>query len=440
MPYAQSLAQRKLKNFLPDILNQLRILIVYHPTPIIYIIKRMNKSLVILGRQPLLGIAELESLYGAAKIHPFGDKFALLDIDAKDVQFNRLGGIIKLASIVAELPGTDWAVVEKYLLKMTTEHLSFIPEEGKFNIGISAYGLKANTKTITSTALSIKKIVKASGRSVRIVPNKSSALSTPQVLHNHLVGAERGWEIVCIRQKNKTLIGLTMGEQDIDAYTARDQARPRRDAFVGMLPPKLAQIIINLAVGQVTHNDKVQPTTILDPFCGTGVVLQEALLMGYNVLGTDIEPRMVEYSTDNIKWLKDRWHRAIGNSRIEVGDACSHRWSLPVNTVAAETYLGRPLSNIPNPDVLQEIISPVNMIHKKFLQNLSKQLKSGTRICIAVPAWQIKHNQFKHLPFLGQLEQLGYKRIKLSLVTNDNLLYYREDQIVARELLILVKS
>lgn len=59
--------------------------------------------------------------------------------------------------------------------------------------------------------------------------------------------------------------------QDIESYTARDQARPMRDARVGMLPPKLAQIIINLAL---SNNDI---TEVLDPFCGTGVVLQEGI-------------------------------------------------------------------------------------------------------------------------------------------------------------------
>ena len=79
--------------------------------------------------------------------------------------------------------------------------------------------------------------------------------------------------------------------QDIESYTKRDRERPKRDAKVGMLPPKLAQIIINLAAGQLPE-EKLQNIcdiplgepiprrllgqTVLDPFCGTGVILQEA--------------------------------------------------------------------------------------------------------------------------------------------------------------------
>ena len=48
-----------------------------------------------------------------------------------------------------------------------------------------------------------------------------------------------------------------------------------------MLPPKLAQIIVSLSGTQPGQ-------TVLDPFCGTGVVLQEALIMGAIVYGFDL--------------------------------------------------------------------------------------------------------------------------------------------------------
>lgn len=400
----------------------------------------MSQSIVILGRQPKLGLAELESLYGAKAVHPFGNHYALLDIDAATINFDRLGGVIKLAIILTELPTIDWGQIEKYLLKMIPEHMEYIPEEGKFNLGLSSYQLPATTKQITRTALTLKKIIKATGRSVRIVPNKEAALSTPQVLHNHLIG-ERGWELVFIRKGTSTIVAMTKGEQDIDAYTARDQARPKRDAYVGMLPPKLAQTIINLAIGNVSDSKKTPPSTsILDPFCGTGVLLQEALLMGYDVQGTDLEPRMVEYSIENIKWLRDRWKRATGNVRIELGDARTHKWQQPITAVAAETYLGKPLKSIPPSEVMRTMVDEVNLLHKKFLQNLHGQIAPGSRLCIAIPAWNMGKNHFKHLPILDQLTDLGYNRIALEHAEQNDLLYYRPDQLVARELVIVIRK
>ena len=126
-----------------------------------------------------------------------------------------------------------------------------------------------------------------------------------------------------------------------------------------MLPPKLAQIIVNLATGNATtagtadsrdskSDDKVgrQNTTVLDPFCGTGVILQEAALMGYKVYGTDLEPRMVDYSKANLDWLSQRHYSnspTAADAQLEVGDATAHSWQ-NFDLAAAETYLGRPFS------------------------------------------------------------------------------------------------
>lgn len=412
-------------------------------------------SLIILGRQPELGIAELESLYGTENVIPFGKKYTLVNLPAEKIVFSRLGGSIKLASILEELPTTDWLAIEKHLLKIVTNHLDYIPKEGKFNFGLSAYDLPATVNQLTRSTLTIKKIIKKNGISVRVVPNKSTALSTAQVIHNNLAGARRGWELVCVRKNNSTLVCLTMAEQDIEAYTARDQARPKRDAYVGMLPPKLAQIIINLATGPIGEwgladsimgGNKSQSTsyhpptpTILDPFCGTGVVLQEALLMGYAVYGTDISAKMIDYSTANINWLKSKFDGINQSARIELGDATNYKWQKPINIVACETYLGSPISIMPDRDKLNKLINETNNLHKKALTNIGSQIASGTRLCLALPTWRTKKG-FAHLPVLDQIDKLGYNRIDFKHVQAKSLIYARQDQIVGRELIVLVKK
>jgi len=71
---------------------------------------------------------------------------------------------------------------------------------------------------------------------------------------------------------------------------------------------------------------------------------------------------------------------------------------------------------------------------------LAVQIASGTRICLAVPAWRTENNQFVHLSVLDQLAELGYNRIALEKVSSKDLLYFRPDQIVARELVILTRK
>lgn len=395
-----------------------------------------SQSVLILGRQPELGLAELEALHGADKLQPAGSSAAILGIDPSAVNFRRLGGSTRLARLLARLDGADWPKAEKHLRDRLPQLASQLPE-GKLKLGLSAYGFdgKLTPAKLNASGLSLKKAIKSSGRSVRLVPNTTLELNTASVLHNGLT-SPTGCELLIIRDntKNTTLLAQTVAVQDIEAYAARDQARPKRDARVGMLPPKLAQIIINLAAAN-------RPVLgLLDPFCGTGVVLQEALLMGLEASGSDLEPRMVDYSRHNIDWLQ----QAISyNGRLislEVGDATTHQWPSDIDTVAGETYLGQPFATIPPPEKLEQVRSDTNLILKKFLRNIHPQLPAGARLCLAVPAWQTSPGQFKHLPLIDQISELGYNRVSFERIREQQLLYYRQDQVVARELLVLTKQ
>lgn len=391
----------------------------------------MNQSLCVLGRQPALGLAELESLFGADTLHPAGRQAVLLDIAAKEISFDRLGGSTRLCQVLATLDTTNWHDIETHLLQALPSQLAALPA-GKLQVGLSAIDLPVRLPQLTATGLKLKKVIRSAGRSVRLIPNNSLELNTAQVLHNHLTGPT-GCELMLVRDNRQTIIAWTVAVQDITSYTLRDRGRPKRDARVGMLPPKLAQIIINL----------VKPATkgiILDPFCGTGVLLQEALLMGYGVYGTDLEPRMIEYSQKNLDWLANTYQLKTADYQLEPADATSFVWQKTIGIIATETYLGRPFTTIPQSEILAQTIAECNLIIKKFLKNIGSQVSPGTRFCLAVPAWQIRPASFKHLPLIDQIEDLGYNRVRFEHAADNALLYYRENQIVARELLVLIRK
>lgn len=407
----------------------------------------MISFVCVLGRQPAIGLAELESLYGSESVVLISPQVAGLNTDTVD--FARLGGSTRLGSVLTVLLTSDWKLVEKELQKIVRSAAFAVPASGKFHLGISAYGLGLSTAKLNASALTLKKIIRTRGVSVRVVPNNEPELSTAQVYHSHLAD-QNGAELLVIRtDDHKTLIARTVAVQNIDSYTLRDRGRPKRDARVGMLPPKLAQQIINLAVGQVTvrHESRdmsQEKTTVLDPFCGTGVVLQEALLMGYDAYGTDLEPRMVSYTQENIDWLASKFD--IPDAELEVGDATTHKWQnsrfhIPGSkvVVACETYLGRPFTDAPNHAVLEQTVTDVNGILKKFLANIHPQLAPGSRLCLAVPAWFVGKTP-RHLPVLDSLESLGFIRVQFQHAHTEDLIYHRENQIVGRELVTLVRK
>ncbi len=146
---------------------------------------------------------------------------------------------------------------------------------------------------------------------------------------------------------------------------------------------------------------------------------------------------MIEYSRRNLDWLQSGYRKPV-TVNLEVADATSHSWH-PFDAIAAETYLGPPMTrNIPDND-LKTIVQAVNTIHEKFLRNIGRQIKPGTRLCLAVPAWR-RGGGYKHLPCLEKLPSLGYNWVEFEHVDQHKLLYDRSGQFVARQLVVITKS
>lgn len=389
----------------------------------------MKKYLAVLGRQPLISVAELEAQFGGVRL--VGAELAEFESE-REPEIARLGGTLKIAVPI------EGALVPWLLGR---------PAEGKITLGVSDYSRRATARTATAEALKCKRILAKRGQSVRVVPNRAATLSSATSFHNHLTG-ETKIELLKVGGRYYRVIQV----QNINAYARRDQERPARDAKVGMLPPKLAQILINLA-GELRPG-----ATVLDPFCGTGVVLQEALLMGYRAYGTDVSERMVEYSQRNLEWLAGARGRAgtrkvtggagagsgagmgARDFRVEVGDATKFSWQPPIGAVAAEVYLGPPMSAPPTEMKLKAAKQECGGILLGCLRNLAGQLTPGTPVVLAVPAWRRPNGAYERLNLLDEIEQLGYNVRSFKNLAQSDLLYHREQQVVAREIIVLRKK
>ena len=420
------------------------------------------KYLAVLGRQPELSVAELAAWFSG--VERVGDNLAAFELpgdsgapdgsgDSEKVDIDRFGGVLKFA-VEMEAP--------------PRECLLDLPE-GKIVMGISDYGANPSKRRAFETAKKLKRELSKRGRSVRILPNRAAAISTAAAIHNRLGRKENRVELLLVGDK----VYRSVGSQNIDAYARRDQGRPARDARVGMLPPKLAQILINLC-GPLEKN-----ATILDAFCGTGVVLQEALLMGHNAYGSDLSEKMVQYSKRNLEFLGFRGYSEedFGEGfktedgpvfRVEVGDATGAKWvdeekridrNGRISAAVSEIYLGRPFSQVPSERAFREERENCKAILLGFLRNLAGQIETGTPVVLAVPAWLRRDGEYEKLVegenartggerairgenandknTLDEIRRLGYNVEKSG---SGGLVYARPGQIVAREILILRKN
>lgn len=382
----------------------------------------------ILGREPELSTAEIFSLLKKLKISfivSFWRKeILLLDVVEKlDVEniMTQLGGTVKIAEVKKQLGKIESIDFKKEAINLIKEKMA----DRKIFFGISAYIGKFPT-----LGLQIKKKLTSNGVKTRFVSSREKVLSSVVVKTNKLLNSN-GLEIIIAGDKSRVWLGQTLEIQPFAEFSERDYGRPGRDKFSGMLPPKLAKIMVNLAE---IDTDAV----ILDPFCGSGTILTEALLMGYkNALGGDISDKAVADARKNIEWLK------LKNGRVIKCDAASLSKCFPPNSIDAiitEPFLGPPLKGRETNQQIQKIVEELTQLYLAGLREFTKVLRPNGVIIMIWPVLQ----QRVFLPLLGKLPAMNLRvepllppAFQQYLTPRQTLTYARPDQKVGREIIKL---
>jgi len=343
-----------------------------------------------------------------------------------DISINNLGGTVKLFQIIGEVYKTN------QLVDFISQNLLPTQMIDRINFGLSGYGVQL--KVLYAIGKELKNKFVDVGLKARFVTSKESVLSSVIVKENKLI--ERGFECILIQANDKVLVGRTISVQNYKLYSIRDYDRPRRDDKNGMLPPKLAQIMINLAGVN-------EDSSIYDPFCGSGTVLQEALLLGYkDIFGSDNQEKQINDSRVNIKWLEQNFStKKLPEENLFISDVLSQSKALEVDAIVAEGYLGEPVKR--NLEKAKDDAEKLASFYLKALVNLSKMITKNGRIILAIPFYAVS-NEYVYLPLLNKLESIGLylqrplpNDINIKHFGRENLTYRRENQFVGREILIL---
>ncbi|MDD5605771.1 MAG: DNA methyltransferase [Patescibacteria group bacterium] len=425
----------------------------------------MRKYAFVLGSHPLISFLEILNILNVEKIpheKPFriGEEILLIKMKIPEAKLkklqNILGGTIKIIEIMDEFSGTIFNL-DKLLDEQHLTKDYFAQTDTKINFGFSVYSQKslvyAEINWLRNFAFQLKRRLKTK-YSVRYVDEKNFELSSVMVANNKLV--ETGAEIIIIKQDKDFIVGRTRTVQDFRSYVQRDMEKPSPNPKSGMLPPKLAQMIINLSrnAGQ---------TQVFDPFCGSGVLLQEGLLLGLEILGSDIDEEAVEATQENLKWLLKTFNTAapkIGRDKIKAtsiqgrtraADATRSRWQKANQTnvfIATEPYLGPPQRSIPLIHHARKTAQDLEKLYLGFFENLAKNYSKIKNVGIVFPV--LKTNEgLLYLNILDEVEKMGYKRreflpkeeAKKEALSSPRggLLYSRPDQYVLREIFVFDK-
>ncbi|MFO0702980.1 MAG: methyltransferase domain-containing protein [Candidatus Andersenbacteria bacterium] len=226
-----------------------------------------------------------------------------------------------------------------------------------------------------------------------------------------------GSDVIVLIHGREVERGRTVAVQDFAAYGARDYGRPARDPKTGSLPPKLAQAMVNLA-------EVVPGGRIHDPFVGTGTVLQEALLLGYQTSGSDLDPGMVAKAKTNLDWLRTQYRPGLAASPLEAAPA--DKFTAPpasLDAVVTEGTLGHGPADAP----------AITDLWRKVLVYVRPLLKPGGTIVLTWPVFTGPDGSGTAVSLLDELPKLGYRAQDL-LPKHSSLRYERPGQVVRRQL------
>jgi tRNA G10 N-methylase Trm11 len=423
----------------------------------------------ILGRVYTLSLAELIAVFTQMKkeikIIEASPEVLVIEtpesLDTEKLQ-RVLGGTIKILKIVDVLKKREQDSVNFALqnyFKPSKLKSDFLKDyKGKVQFGVSVYLLNMDIQAFGEPkrlGMFIKRGLQDSGASIRLVLPEFNSLALASVVVTKNLLLSKGAEICVLAGTDRLYVAKTLQVQDFEDYGRRDYQRPVRDEKQGMIPPKVAQTMLNFA--QANRND-----TLLDPFCGIGTIVQEGVLLDLRMLGTDSNPNAIAGSEKNLEWFRNRYKIPKGKYHVEVSDVkevsklVEHLIQIKafpkVSGVVTEGTLGPMYSKYPKQPEIEANLRDLEALYTASFKEYAKFLSSGDKVIMCIPAYRKAPREYEMLPSLDFALANGYNSKALipqelaaslpflRLTERGTAIYDRKDQIVAREIVIFEKQ
>lgn len=374
-----------------------------------------SSLLFVFGRTPDLSFAELTALFpNAERIIREVAKVDLPEDINPALLTNLLGGTVKIAGYLDTIESLDPQLVVPFL----------ISEAKPLTFGLSLY--TQNQKLPRNLSRDIKGLLAEKGISSRYVTDEEGVLSSVTV-SKHSV-----FELILVQTPHGFMVGKTIAVQPFEEWNKRDYGRPFVDPKAGMLPPKVARMAVNLAV--VSSQMTVDSKTLLDPFCGMGTILAEALLSGWNIIGSDQSVESVDKAQKNIDWLKKVYPEVSPSANFFTGDATHVSDRLEpesIDAIVTEPFMGPAGGMGKN---IKNIIKGLEKLYIGSLRDWYKVLKPDGRVVMAFPKYVLNKHEYFVKKVIDSCENLGYT------IVAGPLEYSRPQAVVRREFYVLIKK
>ena len=388
-------------------------------------------TILISGKNWKLSLAEiiayLKTRQIKFQIEYTSKEFFTLDIeqDFDNLVIDDLGGFIKIGqaktkvqtqqvkeAFIEKNKQSQLQIVQAFAQSSTVDDMA--KASGKILFGVSVYCAEKSLRhmaraiqrsvgsTIKDELAGYKKKSKFMGFSK---DREVAQLSHVEVLKKNLV--ENKAEILFCIGKEETWIATTTAVHNPFEFQKRDIYKPNQRKIFAM-PPRLARIMVNLS-------GCTPEKTLLDPFCGVGTILQEALLEKAKVVGMDVNSWCVKAANENLDWLTREYCIADNDFRVVQGDVSKLVQKIgqeTVDCIASEPDLGPALKQIPTGPYAQKIIQKLEPLFYGFIQNAFMVLKTNGRLVLVTPYIVTRSGHSVTMPIGEKMEALGFRRVK----------------------------
>ncbi|MDD5726892.1 MAG: DNA methyltransferase [Patescibacteria group bacterium] len=395
----------------------------------------MGLNFLVFGNHPRLALAEFLAFEPKADILANPDKACVVHSAAwqDKALMDQLGGTVKLGEVIRECD--KQGIEPDEIAKMMVEGFP----AGSLEFGWTVYGGdNKQKKYFEKYPIKIKKALKEMGWKVRWVTGQDGEPLSPAAVAKCHLTEKPNADLCLIIEKEKIYLGRTTQVQNADAWSLRDYGRPFRDDANGMLPPKLARVMVNLA--RVPKG-----AAVLDPFCGSGTVMMEAALAtaAGKIIGSDIDAKQIKDTQGNLEWLaKEKVINSDDKTRFQVFTADvkqigKHLSAGSIDAIITEGWLGPALRGRETAQEIKKNAEQISQLWSDALKALRPILKDSARIVAVFPSFKLGSQIIRTDDKLN-LESLGYQLEELPAnIRMEDLYYERTGQHLRRNIRLL---
>jgi tRNA G10 N-methylase Trm11 len=297
-----------------------------------------------------------------------GERVSFFHVDHPSVErIEELSGVHKCAPLGVVLGSSSGN--QRKLIDLIAYHL-----EDKSNVSVSGYDIGEDDYEDLVRSM-LDGLREAGLRKVRLLRPRGNELLSEKVVSREAI------DVIAFPYHGGFALGPTSWVPDSASMRYRGIGKPSPHPDIA-LSPRLARTLVNLA--------GLKPgQTLLDPFCGSGTILQEAYSKSLRCLGLDSSASRVQEARENLRWsvggVTDRGYD------IRKGDARDLSRILrgtKVDAVVTEPLLLPRLDARPRTATAQTMIEGSARIYNDALASMADSIHPEGRIVVVVPVVQ----------------------------------------------------